>query len=70
MKIMNNNYKKLISKINTLEKNKSKKEEKIKELQSSLNEDNKELKRLYSFKEAFDKTSNELDQYLSDINED
>ena len=47
---MNNNYKKLISKINTLEKNKSKKEEKIKELQSSLNEDNKELKRLYSFK--------------------
>ena len=67
---MNNNYKKLISKINTLEKNKSKKEEKIKELQSSLNEDNKELKRLYSFKEAFDKTSNELDQYLSDINED
>ena len=69
MKIMNNNYKKLISKINTLEKNKSKKEEKIKELQSSLNEDNKELKRLYSFKEAFDKTSNELDQYLSDVGE-
>jgi chromosome segregation ATPase len=69
MKIMNNNYKKLISKINTLEKNKSKKEEKIKELQSSLNEDNKELKRLYSFKEAFDKTSNELDQYLSDAGE-
>ncbi|MEF2615498.1 hypothetical protein [Faecalibacillus faecis] len=66
---MNNNYKKLISKINTLEKNKSKKEEKIKELQSSLNEDNKELKRLYSFKEAFDKTSNELDQYLSDAGE-
>lgn len=66
---MNNNYKKLISKINTLEKNKSKKEEKIKELQSSLNEDNKELKRLYSFKEAFDKTSNELDQYLSDVGE-
>ena len=67
---MNNNYKKLISKINTLEKNKSKKEEKIKELQSSLNEDNKELKRLYSFKEAFDKTCNELDQYLSDVGED
>lgn len=66
---MNNNYKKLISKINTLEKNKSKKEEKIKELQSSLNDDNKELKRLYSFKETFDKTSNELDQYLSDAGE-
>ena len=42
---------------------------KIKELQNSLKEENKELKQLYGFKEAFEKTSNELDQYFINMKE-
>ena len=52
---MESNYKKLTVKITKLEKSKMKKEEKIKELQNSLKEENKELKQLYGFKEAFEK---------------
>lgn len=52
---MESNYKKLTAKITKLEKGKMKKEEKIKELQNSLKEENKELKQLYAFKEAFEK---------------
>ena len=66
---MESNYKKLTAKITKLEKGKKKKEEKIKELQNSLKEENKELKQLYAFKEAFEKTSNELDQYFINIKE-
>ncbi|MBS5417158.1 MAG: hypothetical protein ACLSGH_07990 [Faecalibacillus intestinalis] len=66
---MESNYKKLTAKITKLEKGKMKKEEKIKELQNSLKEENKELKQLYAFKEAFEKTSNELDQYFINIKE-
>ena len=66
---MESNYKKLTAKITKLEKGKMKKEEKIKELQNSLKEENKELKQLYDFKEAFEKTSNELDQYFINIKE-
>ena len=43
---------------------------KIKELQNSLKEENKELKQLYGFKEAFEKTSNELDQYFINMKEE
>ena len=66
---MESNYKKLTVKIIKLEKSKKKKEEKIKELQNSLKEENKELKQLYGFKEAFEKTSNELDQYFINMEE-
>ena len=31
--------------------------------------ENKELKQLYGFKEAFEKTSNELDQYFINMKE-
>ena len=62
---MESNYKKLTAKITKLEKSKMKKEEKIKELQNSL----KEVKQLYGFKEAFEKTSNELDQYFINMKE-
>ena len=54
---MESNYKKLTVKITKLEKSKMKKEE------------NKELKQLYGFKEAFEKTSNELDQYFINMKE-
>lgn len=64
---MESNYKKLTAKITKLEKNKMKKEEKIKELQNSLKEENKELKQLYGFKEAFEKTASEVDQYFINI---
>ena len=66
---MESNYKKLTAKITKLEKSKMKKEEKIKELQNSLKEENKELKQLYGFKEAFERTSNELDQYFINMKE-
>ena len=46
-----------------------KKEEKIIQLQYSLKEENKESKQLYGFKEAFEKTSNELDQYFINMKE-
>ena len=64
---MESNYKKLTAKIKKLEKSKMKKEEKIKELQNSLKEENKELKQLYGFKEAFEKTASEVDQYFINI---
>ena len=66
---MEKKKKKLTAKITKLEKSKMKKEEKIKELQNSLKEENKELKQLYGFKEAFEKTSNELDQYFINMKE-
>ena len=77
---MESNYKKLTAKITKIEKSKMKKEEKIKELQGINSEiekfgnmipqtENKELKQLYGFKEAFEKTSNELDQYFINMKE-
>ncbi len=60
-----NNYKKLISRINILEKGIQKKQTKINELQRLLNDDLNELKKLNTFKDTFEKASSQLDEYFT-----